>query len=89
MIVINRELALRIFKELLNINKANTRKYLNKQLAEVEGVVPKKIEKKMFKNEKKKKTQLTIRIHFTAISRAKITDFCKKYDALGTLIGCW
>lgn len=55
MIVINRELALRIFKELLNINKANTRKYLNKQLAEVEGVVPKKIEKKMFKNEKKKK----------------------------------
>lgn len=58
MIVINRELVFRIFKEFLNINKVNIRKYLNKQFVEVEGVVFKKIEKKMFKNEKKKKFNL-------------------------------
>ena len=44
--IINRELASRLFKELLKL--INTVKYLNKQPAEMEDIVLKKIQKRLF-----------------------------------------
>ena len=52
MTIINRELAFRISGELLNINKVNVSKYLNKQFVEVVDIVPHPApnSEKIFKN---------------------------------------
>lgn len=65
---ISKELASRIFQEVLIINKENTNKSLNKLFAEVKDLhIPKKILKNVFKNERKKTKPLTMRIYLMVI----------------------